>query len=99
VTAPIFLNRPEARRQYKLRGLLCTLRKRRGEGRTRARSGSLFKFEDLGPVLVIKIKERPSDEFLGRFVEFSGFDALAKWKAAAEPGANVLYYVFALERP
>lgn len=92
MTAPIFLNVPEARAYFLAHGEVYTLRKPRGTGFTRARHGGLYEFDDLGKVEVLLISLHPSRETLERFLPRSGFASVDDWLAAAKH-ATVLYVV------
>ena len=94
VTAPIFFNDPNARRQLLEKGEVYTLRRpRETTGYAGARVGSYHKFEDIGQVVVTLVCRQAADEVLQQYVWKSGFPTVAAWRLAASKGATELYRV------
>ena len=89
----IFFNVEEARKHLLEKGYVYTLRRKRRTGRDTARSGSYYRFEDLGEVEVEFVKKISAPEELKPYVHASGFKTVEEWLKHAEEGADHLYKV------
>lgn len=90
---PIYFNNPKARGQLVRVGIVYTLRRKRAEGVTRARTGTYTNFSDLGQVDVKEIDQHPGRALLYKVLGATGSDSIAEWRDAAKPGSDVLYSV------
>jgi hypothetical protein len=100
MTSPIFFNVKEAREHLVQHGFVYTIRHRRQTGKTVARNGSFYKFEEIAPVKVQEVMllhEEGREVQLADYVRCSGFRTVQEWigKVTSWKHPMFLYLVYA----